>query len=119
MPRTMTRGRYLLVYSAAAIAMIVASVALAIIRPPFEQVILVNDTLNALRVDQCSLDGEAVRPGMFRRPIDVSASMACPVYVNRDASYVGCLLIRRQKQHGRRIAIMANTTPGISVHACR
>ena len=105
------RGRPL-VYAAATV-MIAAAIAVVvdIVRPPFEQVILVNDGLTVLRIDDCSLDGELVPPGAFRRPIDVAAALSCPVYVNRDATYVGCLVVRREKQNDRRIDILASVKP--------
>ena len=95
-----------------------ASALIEVVDPPFEQVILVNNGPWVLRIDDCSLDGELVLPGAFPRPIDVSASLSCPVYENRDTSYVGCLVVKRHKQNDRRIDILASLKPGLTIQQC-
>jgi hypothetical protein len=95
-----------------------ASALIEVVDQPFEQVILVNNGLHVLRIDDCTLDGEMVRPGPFPRPIDVSATLSCPVYENRDASYVGCLVVKREKQNDRRIDILASLKPGRTIQQC-
>jgi hypothetical protein len=70
------------------------------------------------RLDDCSLDGQILPPGTVSEPVDVSATMRCPVYINRDATYPGCLIIRRPSQHGRQLTITANTSTDTTHKSC-
>lgn len=112
------RRRTLIGAGVAFLLVVGAGMLLDLVDQPFERVILVNDGIYVLRIDDCSLDGELVPPGAFPRPIDVSASLSCPVYQNRDASYVGCLVVTREKQNDRRILILESLQPGLTIQQC-
>lgn len=96
----------------------VATVFYAIASNRSEQVFLVNDGLQVLRVDHCDIDGVQIPPGRSDWPIPVTDSMTCPVYRNNDATYLGCLILHRQHQATRQIPISQTLKPGIALAAC-
>jgi len=83
-----------------------------------EQIVLVNDSTLVLRLDNCPFDGVKVQPGVSPSPIDVTTRIGCPVYANRDAAYLGCLVLRRESRHTRRVLILASIQHGISISRC-
>jgi hypothetical protein len=83
-----------------------------------EQIFLVNDGLQVLRVDHCDIDGLQIAPGRYNWPIPVTAKMSCPVYRNEDAAYLGCLIFHRQSQPNRQIQILGSLRSGMSEARC-
>jgi hypothetical protein len=104
--------------AAGVVIAILATVFYAIAANRTEQVYLVNDGLQALRVDHCDIDGLQIAPGRYNWPIPVTAKMSCPVYRNEDAAYLGCLIFHRQSQPNRQIQILEFLQSGISVGQC-
>ncbi len=104
-----------------AAAVIVAAVAIVVVSfagHPYEQVVLVNDGPRVLRLDGCSLDGIAIPPGRFPTPIALSSTLICPVYQNRDALYLGCLILRRDDTTDGPVPIMQTLRANISRPSC-
>jgi hypothetical protein len=72
-----------------------------------------------LRLDNCPFDGVKVQPGISPSPIDVTTRIGCPVYTNRDAAYLGCLILRRESRHMRRVRILGSVQEGVTITRCR
>jgi hypothetical protein len=83
-----------------------------------EQVFLVNDGLQPLRVNGCDIDGFTIPPGRDKTPIDVTNRLICPVYRNADLTYLGCLVIKREELADRQIPILQSINPSTPVAEC-
>jgi len=104
---------------AIAVIVVVAVVfAYAIVANRSEQVFLVNDGRQALRVDGCDVDGFQIPPGRYKTPLGVTDRLICPVYRNGDSAYLGCLIIKREALHNRQILIWDSMDPGVTLSKC-
>jgi hypothetical protein len=103
---------------AALVVVVAATVVFAIESNRVEQVYLVNDGLQVLRVDGCDIDGFQIPPGRYQTPIEVTDKLICPVYRNADRAYLGCPVIMREMFVDRQIPILQSMEPRTPVAKC-
>jgi hypothetical protein len=117
----LTRLRPAIVVRAlAALALVcaVVFVAVALQKPAPERIVLVDDGPNALRLDNCPFNGIKVLPGRDPDPVDVSTRIGCSVFRDRDAAYLGCLVLSYQHQQLRRVPVLASVQQNIDITRC-
>ena len=73
---------------------------------------------NGQGIDGCSIDGDRIHPGVYPTPIDVTNKLICPVFQDRDSSYLGCLSVKREEARNRHVPILQSLDPAVILANC-